>query len=319
MNKLVKFRYICITTCVLLIILYFSNNSFIDFGSSEIFVPWKTSDNNHVDLNIITNQSFNCVKTKLLLNKYRTTVCVHEVNQDHDVSGLLVSSGIWEEHLVTRFLRILSIHKEYSFIDIGANLGVYTMYAASVGCSNIISIECFGPNIERIRRSIQLENVLKQVVLIPRALYNKSDAYLSLRANIQNNIGSQKLINEVSENEQDPFVVRTIRFDDLLPIFNQRNIAHAIIKIDIETSEHFLCQTGQLIFNQINIPFIMMEWATIKTLPSRANLILKFFLSRDYIPFNSETCQPQHQMDYRLWNTQDICWIKHNYAHLCQV
>ncbi|CAF4881044.1 unnamed protein product, partial [Rotaria socialis] len=37
---------------------------------------------------------------------------------------------------------------------------------------------------------IQLENVQKQVELIPRVLYNKSDVYLSLRANIKNNIGS---------------------------------------------------------------------------------------------------------------------------------
>ncbi|CAF4557717.1 unnamed protein product [Rotaria socialis] len=85
-------------------------------------------------------------------NKYRTTVCVHEIQKDRDVSGHLVSHGIWEEHLVTRFIRILSTYKQYSFIDIGANLGKYTMYAASLGCSNIISIECFRPNIERIRR-----------------------------------------------------------------------------------------------------------------------------------------------------------------------
>jgi hypothetical protein len=65
------------------------------------------------------------VKTKLLLSKYRTTVCVHPVSQDRDVSGLLISSGIWEENLVTHFVRILSIYKQYAFFDIGANIGVY--------------------------------------------------------------------------------------------------------------------------------------------------------------------------------------------------
>ncbi|CAF3245730.1 unnamed protein product [Rotaria socialis] len=126
--------------------------SFINSYSSKIFISWKTSFNDHVDLNILTSESFKCVKTKLLLDKYRTTVCVHEIQKDRDVSGHLVSHGIWEEHLVTRFIRILSTYKQYSFIDIGANLGKYTIYAASLGCSNIISIECFRPNIERIRR-----------------------------------------------------------------------------------------------------------------------------------------------------------------------
>ncbi|CAF3540757.1 unnamed protein product [Rotaria socialis] len=85
-----------------------------------------------------------------------------------------------------------------------------------------------------------------------------------------------------------------MRFDDLLPIVNQRKISNAIIKIDIETSEHFLFQTGELMFKQINIPFIMMEWANTKTIKYRTNLILEFFLNRHYIPYDSETCQPQN-------------------------
>jgi len=279
---------------------------------------WKTTFTDRADLNIITNESFKCVETKLLLNKYRSTVCVHEVKRDRDVSGLLISSGIWEEYLVTRIVRILSNYKQYAFFDIGANIGVYTMYAASLGCPNVISIECFRPNIERIRRAIQLEHVQKQVVIVPRALYNKSNVYLSLRANIQNNIGSQRLTNEVSKNDEDDFVVKTIRFDDLIPIVNERNIHQAIIKIDIETSEHFLCQTGELMFNQINIPFVMMEWANIKEISAKANLIRDFFINRHYIPYDPDTCQPQNKTNYRLWNSQDIYWIKHDYAHLCQ-
>jgi FkbM family methyltransferase len=241
------------------------------------------------------------------------------MKQDRDVSGLLISSGIWEENLVTHFVRILSIHKQYAFFDIGANIGIYTMYAASLGCSNVISIECFRPNIERIRRAIELEHVQKRVILIPHALYNKSNVYLSLRANIPNNIGSQRLTNEVAKNDKDPLVVKTIRFDDLISIVNERNIHDAIIKIDIETSEHFLCETGERMFNQINIPFVMMEWANIKTIPIRANLIQLFFINRHYIPYNPETCQPNSNTDYHQWKTQDIYWIKQNYIHLCKL
>jgi FkbM family methyltransferase len=193
------------------------------------------------------------------------------------------------------------------------------MYAASLGCLNVISIECFRPNIERIRRAIQNEHVQQRVVLVARALYNKSNVYLSLRSNIQNNIGSQRLKNEVLENDKDPLVVKTIRFDDLLPIVNERNIREAVIKIDIETSEHFLCETGERMFEKINIPFVMMEWANIKNIETKANLIKQFFSNRHYIPFDSETCQPQNEANYKLWKSQDIYWIKQNYTHLCKL
>ncbi|CAF1498287.1 unnamed protein product [Rotaria sordida] len=63
-----------------------------------------------------------------------------------------------------------------------------------------------------------------------------------------------------------------MRFDDLLPIVNQRKISNAIIKIDIETSEHFF-------------------------ISNRTNLILEFFLNRHYIPYDSETCHVNHKIE----------------------
>ncbi|CAF3423693.1 unnamed protein product [Rotaria socialis] len=271
-----------------------------------------------IDLNVITNDSFQCVKTKLLLKEYRTTVCAHNIRKDTDVSGLIVRNGIWEENLVTRIVRILSMNRQLSFIDIGANIGIYTMYAAKLGCKNVIAIECFRPNVERIRRAVQLENVQNQVVIMARALYNKSNVYLSLRTNIANNIGSQRLNAEVQNNENNSLVVQTIRFDDLLPVVRKRDIREAIIKIDIETSEHHLCGTGEQMFSQINIPFVMMEWANIKEIPSRANLVQEFFIKRGYIPFKSVTCEPETEKDYRLWHSQDIFWIKKTHTHLCK-
>jgi hypothetical protein len=130
MTRRKVFCYICLLTCILFIVTHLSQNSFsfsvFPFSLVQIFFSSKITFPDRVDLNIITNQSFNCIQTKLLLNKYRTTVCVHEVKQDRDVSGLLISSGIWEENLVTHIVRILSIYKQYAFFDIGANIGIYS-------------------------------------------------------------------------------------------------------------------------------------------------------------------------------------------------
>ena len=57
---------------------------------------------------------------------------------------------------------MLSKYRYLAFIDVGAHIGIYTMYAASLGCANVISIECFRPNVERIRRAVQLEKVEKK-------------------------------------------------------------------------------------------------------------------------------------------------------------
>ena len=54
---------------------------------------------NYIDLGIAANHSFQCVKTKLLLKRFRTTICIHDVKRDTDVSDLIIRNGIWEEHL----------------------------------------------------------------------------------------------------------------------------------------------------------------------------------------------------------------------------
>ncbi|CAF4080503.1 unnamed protein product [Rotaria sordida] len=89
-----------------------------------------------------------------------------------------------------------------------------------------------------------------------------------------------------------------MRFDDLLSIVNQRKISNAIIPFS--ERKGLKVKKCELMFKQINIPFIMMEWANIKTIKYRANLILEFFLNRHYIPYDSETCQPQNRTNYLL-------------------
>jgi FkbM family methyltransferase len=84
-------------------------------------------------------------------------------------------------------------------IDIGANIGTYTMYSSSIGRTTI-SVECYQPNIDRIVRAIQIENVSKYVTLIGNAIYNESGKFLELSKD-NSNVGGQGLItNQTIEN-----------------------------------------------------------------------------------------------------------------------
>ncbi|CAF1446514.1 unnamed protein product, partial [Didymodactylos carnosus] len=190
---------------------------------------------------ILTN--FTCIKSKVLLDSSQTTICLHDVNRDVYVSGTIINQKIWEENLVTKLLKILLKYPEYAMIDIGANIGTYTMYSLSIHRTTI-SVECYQPNIERIVRAVQLENVSRYLTLIGNAIYTEADKYLQLEED-KSNIGGQGLIMNETTNRtfpvSDKFTVRTIRFDDLLPIFIDRQVRSAIMKVDIQSSESFLC------------------------------------------------------------------------------
>ena len=162
-----------------------------------------------------------------------------------------------------RILEVLLRHPHLDFIDVGANIGGYTMYAAALG-RFVMAIDCFAPNTQRLHRAVQLANVANRVVLIQNAIYSHSGLVLRLQKNA-NNIGAQgiELSTKGAINRtvtSDPYLVKTIQFDDLLPLLISRGVRGAIMKTDIEGSENFLVESGSRMFETLEIPFVQMEW-----------------------------------------------------------
>ena len=66
------------------------------------------------------------------------------------------------------------------------------MYASSIG-RKTIAVECFQPNLERLARAVQIENVSKYVIVVGNAIYNESRKWLQLTKH-ESNVGAQRLM-----------------------------------------------------------------------------------------------------------------------------
>ena len=99
------------------------------------------------------------------------------------------------------------------------------MYSSSIR-RKTIAIECYRPNIKRLIKAIEIEQVSKYVILIGNAIYNQSNQILQLTKE-KSNIGGQSLFTNqtihYSNSTQDQFTVVTTRFDDLYPMFIQND------------------------------------------------------------------------------------------------
>ena len=135
-------------------------------------------------------------------------------------------------------------------IDIGANLGLYTLLATQYD-RHVIAIEPLYDSLIRLHKSIQLNNVQHQVTLVANAIGTKHEK-LALKV-VDKNLGASYLsyLDELAPvkkhieklvDEQPGFAprvlaeVETITLDDLVsiyPIYFKR----AILKIDIEGFE----------------------------------------------------------------------------------
>ena len=59
-------------------------------------------------------------------------MCVHSEHEDVHVSGSLLRDGVWEGHVLGRFVRILKRFPNAGVLDVGAQLGMYGLQAAKM-------------------------------------------------------------------------------------------------------------------------------------------------------------------------------------------
>lgn len=115
------------------------------------------------------------------------------------------------------------------FLDVGANIGVYTFWAATL---DDVRIESFEPDPElcqRLRANLA-ENNLTQVHLNPFALGRKRDQASLVRG--QHNRGENQITSETATD------AITIDVQPLWNVVNERSIPHIdVLKIDVEGHE----------------------------------------------------------------------------------
>jgi FkbM family methyltransferase len=262
------------------------------------------------------HRNFTCIETKEVFNLYRTTLCLH--SKRDTVSESVAVDRIWEDGYLKRLLSILIRNPGMDMIDIGANIGGFTMFTAGALGRFTLAVECYLPSIERIARAIQIQKAQNRVVLVQNALYSVSGKYLTITKDDPSGI---RLLNETTKNgSTNEFVVKTIQFDDLLPILIERNVETAMIKIDIETSESYMCQTGSKIFDRINIPYVMMEWNRLRVHhKKRYQFIIDFFTARNYVATDDNCKELKTEEWLKTW-PGNIFWIKRTYPRelLCK-
>ena len=111
---------------------------------------------------------YQCIRT-------RTTpsfqICCYEANRDKFISGSLLSSGVWEPFITIVFQTALRKYPSAWVIDIGANVGYYSLLGAAMG-HNVIAVEPVYENVVRMHNGIKRNGFKQQVLIVFNALSN---------------------------------------------------------------------------------------------------------------------------------------------------
>ncbi|XP_033729125.1 uncharacterized protein LOC117318199 [Pecten maximus] len=239
-------------------------------------------------------------------------IYIHDPRKDAWVSAALSREGTWEQNTMELISTLLQEERDAALLDIGANIGVYTLAAATLGFK-VIAVEPLKINVQRICSSLRAGNFTRNVTIVRSALSNNlQKVTLGI---VINNVGGAYVLQDKHANKAKselvtgkyPDMVWTAKLDEIikLPGFNFKKV---IIKMDVEGYENKVLSGGLHFFDVIEIPIVLMEWNYHKHALS-GKKILAFFGERSYKPY-SPVKNMQLNINHSNEWPADILWKK---------
>ena len=104
------------------------------------------------------------VTSQVLELKKAFYIYVHDPQNCRFISKNLVETGRWEDLISKRIIAIMKTAADGLFVDVGANVGWFTLLAAAMG-HDVIAIEPMRYNMELLEASIAESGVAEQIVV----------------------------------------------------------------------------------------------------------------------------------------------------------
>jgi FkbM family methyltransferase len=180
------------------------------------------------------------------------TIMLHE-GEYQGLSPHIGSDGLYEPAETCLIQKIL--HPNMTFVDIGANIGWYTLLAASkVGSKGrVISFEPEPLNNNLLKQSIALNN-FQNVILLQKCLSNcngKTKLFLAGQ-----NFGAHSIVRQTSTRPTN-IDVDTQKLDQALTELGISNID--VLKIDVEGAEPIVLEGARQIISK-GVKHVLFEW-----------------------------------------------------------
>ncbi|KAJ8303228.1 hypothetical protein KUTeg_019624 [Tegillarca granosa] len=232
-------------------------------------------------------------KSKLQTPFGETPIYIYKAAEDIYISKGIQTAGIFDKHKTLEVLKALQKDKSLDLIDIGANIGVFTLSAAKLG-RRVIAIDALNTNIQHLCFSVREGGFEKDVTIIHNAVADRSGMIVNLGVQ-KNNMGGT-FIDFESENikkvkkEFKATIggsygnISTIILDEILELDALKSFKNVVVKMDIEGFEDRVLLGATAFFKTLNIRAVFMEWVFHRHAASGVTVI-DFMTQAGFIPF----------------------------------
>ncbi|XP_067679229.1 uncharacterized protein [Haliotis asinina] len=243
-----------------------------------------------------------CVPFKTMKNG--TRLCVYSKRRDQFISSHIRDTGSWEPDLLAAMATALASIPNMHVVDIGCNVGMYTVYAALMG-RKVVAVDPISSSLFLLHSSLTYAGVRDNVQLLLNAV---SDHVEPVKVLINtDNVGGSR-IEPVSESTRNTnaTIVDSIKLDDLVRVVDFQKV---FIKMDIEGHEVNAFRRASKFFQTFDVRYIMMEWMFQRHSP-HGRKICNFLIRNGFLPFKSTSArQLLNTENYSTW-PDNMVWIK---------
>jgi len=178
----------------------------------------------------------------------------------------LNDNTMWEEESIQHFFDIIPKDKAVNIIDIGAQSGLYSLYAKYLQNATFYSFEPFKTTFDLLNENIKLNNI-SNIYTYNMGISNKKETTIlntSISHNGLHTLGDNPLrFNDICQ--------VSIDVDTIDNLFYDKNISVDFIKIDTEGWEYYILKGGEKTIKQYK-PIIQLEWNEINMQQCNVNI-----------------------------------------------
>lgn len=242
-----------------------------------------------------------------------TPIFIYQGDQDDLVSGSVLDKGTFESEKEMILSEMMKDDPDLQIIDIGANIGVYTLSCAKAG-RKVLAVEALPRNLQHLCASVMEGGLQDNVYLIHNAISN-NNSFVSLGMHKGNMGGTYVDVNanhikQLKEGEAQGTYgqVYSITLDDLLELPVIKHFRKVFIKMDIEGFEDRAVERATQFFEKVNVVGILMEWVFHRNHPT-AKKIIDFMTERKYKPHACKIGKvPLDVAENENWGL-DVLWL----------
>ncbi|CAC5406836.1 unnamed protein product [Mytilus coruscus] len=241
-------------------------------------------------------------------------------NPEYDaISGTIKQRRSFESENVDAVMSMLRKDPQLTLIDIGANVGIYTLSAALFG-RQVIAIDAAKENIQHICASVEYGHFSNRVAIIYNALsdlHGKVDFKHGVKGDFGlGHVNADGIFSKMETKFKNYFdngrtdAVEAVKLDDLISLPHLAFMKNILIKMDVEGHEHRVLLGAKQFMKQKlrSVRGIVMEWQWFSDRKAE-NTIRNLMAGWNFSPYKLIGLTEPLKLNQTMHWPNDVLWL----------